>query len=345
MLIKTKDFRSVLAALKPAVSTRQNLPVLSHIRLSQTRETCHFMATDCDQWIVTHCPASGDVVPDCCIRFDKLERASKHWVAETVSLTAKDSAVEVVCGDYRLSMPFMPAAEMPEPPDFKGERGPVADFGSLLKRLAPFCSDNQTRPDLMSVHLGPNYLQASNGRALIRVASDFDGGGFLFPASAIGSVGTGEATLRIGPSTIEVTTGDTTLTTKRIEGEFPNTHPLMPDLSKRQGVNCGRMELLSAVEYCEGQSDAAAYANVWLEITPKLLTVRLSAKDGLPCAKEMPCTASEDLRVALSSSRLADVLRAFSDEDVTLTFDGTKEPLAVQQGGATAVLLLSRIDV
>lgn len=343
MLIRTKDFLHALGQIKPAVSSKTSFPVLQHIKLEVRPGALRLLATDYEQWLETFAPARSEKDSwSLCVRFDRLERASKHWVAEDVSLKVEADRLLVTCGDYLLPLSFMDAKEMTEAPQVEAAPVLVPDFSHFLKRLAPFVHDSRTY--MMCVHLASHFMEASDGRSLCRVATKFDGSGFLFPASAIGSVKAGECSLRIGESLIAVQNNETILTTKRIEGRFPGTEPVIPAREGRASVNCGRLELLSAVEYCEGQSKNGAWTNVWLDIGPKKLVVRLSAADGLPARKEMPCTSETELTVALSSLRLARLARAFEDEDITLTFNGNKEPAMIERSGTCCVVLLSRID-
>lgn len=348
MQIDLKSFRDALTRCKPAVSSRTTLPALNSIKLNAVTDCCHFLTSDSDQWIDTFCP--GKVAkPWClCVSHERLERAAKFWVADMVKLTPNEAGTAILfeCGAYRLPLPALSGVEMPEPPKSEGEPEAVKDFGTHLRRLAPFCSDDPSRGPLLGVHLGPNFMEAANGISLVRIGVEMSGGGFLFPASAIPSVPAGDAVLHVGESVMAVSSGDTTLTTKRIEGQFPNTTPVLERGGERHPVTCWRQELLSAVDYCEGQSKGGKWTNLWLDITAKSLRVSLSRADieGDSPVKELPCRSETELRVALSAPRLSALLKAFSGDEITLGFGGKMDPLFIEQNGCTAVQLLSRID-
>lgn len=348
MQIDLKSFRDALVRCKPAVSSRTTLPALNSIKLNAVKDCCHFLASDGDQWISTFCQATNGQPWSLCVSHDRLERAAKFWVADTVKLTPNEAGTAILfeCGAYRLPLPALPSLEMPEPPTSEGEPEVVREFGTHLRRIAPFCSDDPSRGPLLGVHLGPNFMEAGNGISLVRIGVEMSGGGFLFPASAIPSVPAGDAVLHVGESVMAVSSGDTTLTTKRIEGQFPNAVPVLERQGERHPVTCWRQELLSAVDYCEGQSKGGKWTNLWLDITAKSLRVSLSRADieGESPVKELPCKSDTELRVALSAPRLSALLKAFSGDEITLSFGGKIDPIFIEHNRTTAVCLLSRID-
>jgi DNA polymerase-3 subunit beta len=113
------------------------------------------------------------------------------------------------------------------------------------------------------------------------------------------------------------TIGDTTLTTKLIEGPFPNYEQVLPKQNNKQ-LKVKREDLLQALDRVSVFSDSLT-RQVKLSIRPDRLTLIVQTPDQGEATEELTATyASEDLDIGYNATYLLDILRTIDCEEVDI---------------------------
>jgi DNA polymerase-3 subunit beta len=161
-----------------------------------------------------------------------------------VSVEAEDSEARLWSGRSQCTVRVLPLEEMVSLPRVQGEGVTVAasELAEALRQVVPAAGREDTRPILTGV------LIAAEGAGVRLVATDSyrlamrdlagttmlaEGQRVLVPSRALGELtrlltGAGEVTVCLGDFEVTFLVGNTRLTSRLIEGEFPNYRQLIP---------------------------------------------------------------------------------------------------------------------
>ncbi len=285
--IDVQGFRKVLDMVKGCVPAKPNLPILSDVKLDWNKQqnTFYLSATNTDQHIQVECAErtktdDGTKVEACvhmlkedpkegwcpvCLPFAALQEAFKLLPAARrcmVTLTEKqDGTVRQMLIDYqdgKLSLPYEPAIEFPEPPALAADTDdsfrirfqmPAEQLIPVVRQARKCTADDELRPVMNSVcldcfidHL---IVVASDGhkfyKHLLETMGYLQKAGFpvdqstrlLVPKQAMPSLnaafdGTDTLTVSADTQRIEFRTDGATLVTRCIEGAYPNYESVIP---------------------------------------------------------------------------------------------------------------------
>jgi DNA polymerase-3 subunit beta len=252
-----------LATAGRAVSSRGGaLPVLSGIRVELTGDELLLSGTDLELSIsVTVTVAGGDdgvaVIP--ARLFADIVRALEPGAVEVEIM---DDTAQVSAGRSQFSLRLIPADEFPRstPLDTDALAVDAKALAQALRQVVPAASSDDSRPILTGVLVaaedGGLRLVATDSyrlavRDLIGASVLAEGQSVLLPSRALAELtrllaAADRVNLRLGEREASFEAGRSTLTTRLIEGEFPNYRNLIPrNHPNRLTVN--REVLLDAV--------------------------------------------------------------------------------------------------
>ena len=285
--IDVQGFRKVLDMVKGCVPSKTNLPILTDVKLDYDRqaESFYLSASNGDQYIRVECAErtrkDDDIhVEPCvhmlreddkagwepvCIEYSHLREifASLPAVRRcTVTLKQKDEGqTRLMTIDYqdgKLSLPYEPAIEFPEPPALAADTDdsfrirfqmPAEQLIPVVRQARKCTADDELRPVMNSVcldcfidHL---IVVASDGhkfyKHLLETMGYLQKAGFpvdqstrlLVPKQAMPSLnaafdGTDTLTVSADTQRIEFRTDGATIVTRCIEGAYPNYESVIP---------------------------------------------------------------------------------------------------------------------
>lgn len=340
--IATKSLQSVLAKVKPALSTRTTLPILGHVRLGCRGSFLTASATDCTLWIdaTTDCVATDP--GQTCLPFKRLSDAAALFKGESVTITVSAGAALVECGTSRIKLPVMDASEYPEGQRIEGQPVLTTGLPDKLKRLVPFCSDEPTKGTLQGVLLTRGYAVASLGVILLREQCE-DLPDLIIPSEAAATVGgwTGEVTVRHGNGLAEFSANEITLRTKLLEGLFPAWQNTIP-AETTSLLTFTRTALIEALRFCASQVGDVKFANI--KLVPKGGGFTVCLRDNEDCAQFVESLTPLPCQIGLSMRRLLTLLGAFDGEVISLGITDARTPITVRQEDRIAVQNLTRLE-
>ena len=244
MKLSRSELKEAMAGLSKVVSTKTNLPILSHVRLEADGKSELLTGTDLNQ-VATYeikCDAPVSAPVSALIPFETLQNLLKATNGPTVEIeVCKDEVTLVgsVSGQAiscRVTMPDL--KEWPSLPARASTLKPVdPQFLDHVRQAAVFASSDDSRPLLKSIYLDVqdkdrHKVVATDSRRLTALNSvrlplsasvivpvtRFLTWGKLAGSPCIGA-DTTSFTLNIGPWNYTV---------KTVEGRFPNYHQVVP---------------------------------------------------------------------------------------------------------------------
>ncbi len=347
--ILQEQLASGLTSVLRAVSSRAQLPVLSHVLLEATADGITLSATDLELGIRIKIPAKvsepGTITVPAKMLFEFLSSLSPG----KVSLAFAGETLTVASGSYSASFQTLPVDEFPALPVFTKEIMVATIRLSDLTRSADrvtFASAKDTlRPALTGVLL-------ESGKELTCVATDgfrlavqkipvTSGSGFatslLVPARAIG-----EVARTAFPETIDVgyiaeshqllfSSPETMVVTQLLDGNFPDYGKILPKEFTSE-LLLSRAELLQAVKAAHIFARDNSNMMRW-KVEKNELTISARSPERGECVVRVPITTTgEDGEIVFNTKYILDYLGVAEADELWFGMKGSLAPGMFRDG-------------
>jgi DNA polymerase-3 subunit beta len=337
-----------------ATSGRSSLPVLSGLRLELIGDRLQVTGSDLDVTIRLTLQVGGErdgvaVVPA------KLAADIVRSLNDgAVTLEVGPDEVTISGGRSNFALKPLAADDYPRLPT-PAEAGvsiPAGDFGEALRQVVRAASSDELRQILTGVLMtaengGLRLVATDSYRLAVR---DLPGSAVLatdqkviVPSRALAElqrlVNSGDVvTLRLGEREATFEVGHTSLTTRLIEGEFPNYRQLIPS-SYPITLTIARESLLEAIRRVKIFARNAA--PVRLSLTPDGLALSTVDREFGNAHEELDATlVGDDMTVAFNPDYLAAGVEAMTTDEVTLEVENGQRPAILRGVGAPDYLYL-----
>ena len=350
------DLAGALGTVSRALSTRATVQVLGGIQLTPTSEGLELAATDMELSLRTTLPGTADgdgavVVPG--KLFADLARVLPDE-SVTLEYSAGDGVLAVASGSYRSRMNVFGAEDFPRLPAIDVQLHSV-DASALLgtvDRVARAASRDESRPVLTGILVqfaGSTLTMAATDsyRLAVKETALGEGGPELeaiIPARSLqelSRIASGAETVSLGVQENYVVfgAGATWLTTRRIDGQFPNYKQLLPETFELE-LTIPRAPLLDVIRRAGVM--AQRNAPLRLRFEEGALTVSAQAQDVGEATESLPVDyAGEPLEIGFNPEFLRDGLEAVATETVELKLINPLRPgLIVAPGESFSYLIM-----
>ncbi len=335
------DLAEALAAVQRGVSNRPGIPALTGVYIEAT-EDGGLVLTTTDLEVSTRLNLAVQVEEAgvALIPARLLGEIVKLLPQAVVTFTADGGQASILCQAYEGVVRLLPSEDFPswQRPDGIILTVPAADFSLAVSQVARAASRDEARPTLTGVLLELSgselaFAATDSYRLAVRMLP-IDGASnssCIIPNRAIGEMSRvagdldakSNIKLYFGSSQTWFEGGDFTMSTRLIEGQFPNYRQLLPDHYENQ-LRVNRRDLLAAVH----RVGILARENTPLRFEFNALGVRLtSSSPDLGNAIEAieGTYEGEDMTVAFNPGYFADGLLAVGDDEATIQVrDGLK---------------------
>ncbi len=253
-----------LASAGRAVANRGGaLPVLSGVRAELTGDRLRLTGSDLELTIEIEITVAGERDGVAVLPAKISSDLVRSLGDPRVEVAVEGDEARITAGRFESSLRLLPADEFPRlaMPADDAVTLAAKDFAGALRQVVPAASADDARPILTGV------LLASEAGGLRLVATDSyrlavrdlpgtsvlgEGQSVLVPSRALRELerllgSADEITLRLGEREAAFEVGDVRLTTRLIEGEFPNYRGLIP-ASHPNRLTVGREALVEAVK-------------------------------------------------------------------------------------------------
>jgi DNA polymerase-3 subunit beta len=358
LLVKFRCERDTLAdaiaiAQRAVASRTGALPVLSGLRVSPTDNAVELVGSDLELTIRVEAPAetNGDgsaVVPA------RLFSEIVHKLDPgTVAVEFTDDEARVEAGRFRTSLRTLSAADFPRltEPEGAGVKVAAGALTEALRQVVPAASRDDARPILTGVLLaasagGLRLVATDSYRLAVR---DLQGVSMLPEGQKVlvAAKGLNEVQRLLGEEEIEVVlaerevvfrVGRTSVTTRLIEGDFPNYEQLIPSGYPNR-LTVARDQLSAAINRVRLVGQGRDTAPIRLAMTAEGLELSAVAQDVGEAHEAVEAKfEGSDVTVAFNSQFLLEGIDAAAGSEVVIESIDPLKP-AVLKGTDSADFL------
>lgn len=338
------------------VERRNTIPILANVLIEAEGDEVHFRATDLDIEVVDKAPA-------------QVERAGATTVAATtlheivrklpdgalVSLTADAAAgrLTVEAGRSNFSLATLPREDFPVMATSDYDTNFSAPAG-VLRRLfdkSKFAiSTEETRYYLNGVFMhvadadGGKVLRcvATDGHRLARIDADLPDGASEMPGVIVPRKTVGELrklldddemaiAVSVSETKIRFATPDITLTSKVIDGTFPDYSRVIPQGNTRR-LEVDAAEFAQAVDRVATVSSERSRA-VKLQLDEDRLILSVNAPDSGAAEEELAVAyGDERLEIGFNAKYLLEIASQVDRENAVFMFNSAGDPTLMREG-------------
>ena len=361
-------FRCEREALAEALSTAGRaatgrtgaLPVLSGLRLELVGDRLSITGTDLDLTIQLTLAVGGEGDGGVVLPARLAADIVRSMGAGKVEVAVEGDEVSIVGGRSQFSVRPLSFDDYPKlsTPTTSSVTLPAAAVGEALRQVVRAASTDEARPILTGVLLtaengGLRMVATDSYRLAVRDLAEHQVLGadqkVLVPGRALSElqrlVGAGEElTMRLGDRDATFEVGDTRLSTRLIEGEFPNYRQLIPT-SHPNTLTVEREPLLEAIRRVKILAKDAT--PVRLQMGGDTLRLTAITQDVGNASEELDATyEGTDLTVAFNPEYFASGVEACSSDSITLsTLDALKPAVVRGVGNDDYLYLLMPVRV
>lgn len=351
LTIPKHNLATALRRVQGAISGRATNAALGGVLLRAT-DGLQAMATNLDLQI-SHKTEANVIEPGAALLpFAALNQHVTNFGPQDVELAVDDKfRCTLVCGDSRGSLSGMDPKEFTEFPqqERKGFTMAQADLKAALRKTLIAASESALQFVLCGVlvELKKNRLVfvGTDGKmmSIVRHLLDGDGIRSIIPIKGAQEAmrlleSDGEATIQFGPTAVEFTIGDTSLSTRLIDAIYPPYADLLPKQPAHR-ITLNREELLSAVKYVGWIVDPNNFARTSFEFSANKIEVHQvsstnEARRGIAVKYDGP-----EMQFKLPPEQVYAVLNAVDEDEVTMEIIDTITAALIKAGNLTALMM------
>lgn len=335
-----------LALVARAVSTRSAVHVLQGVLLRAEAGRLHLAATDMELSLRTSLEAEVDDEGAIVVPGRLLVDISRLLPAGEVEIEYRpeEGTVRVECGPASYRLHTYSVEDFPRLPEVEGLQKFSVDRAALLDtiaRVSRSASRDESRPVLTGILVrfeGSKLVMAATDSYrlsvketdLVGAAPDLEA---IIPARALGEltrIAVEGDTVEIGVQENQIVfqTDGALLTTRRIDGQFPNYKQLVPETFEHE-VKVSRAELLEVVR----RTAVMAQRNTPLRLrfAEGELTISAQTQDVGEARESLPVPfAGEPMEIGFNAEFLRDGVESVLSDEVTLKLISPLRPGLLQ---------------
>lgn len=338
-----------LGIVSRAASTRTTVQVLAGILLRAEGGRLELAATDMEISLRSSLEANVESDGAVVVPSKLLSDLVRLLPGDDVSIEHKsgEGLVEVVSGAATYRLHTYNAEDFPRLPETGSVELMSVDVGPLLEttgRVSRAASRDESRPVLTGILVrfeGEKLVMAATDSYRLAVKETTIGGGApeldaLVPARALGEltrIAQGAEGLQIGVLENQVifSSDGVLLTTRRIEGQFPNYRQLLPETFEHE-LPLPREELLDVVRRVSVM--AQRNAPIRMCFAEGELTVSAQTQDVGEARETLPAPFSaEPLEIGFNPDFLRDGIESVEGDEIRLKLISSLRPAVIQGEG------------
>ena len=340
------ELTRALGIVSRGVSTRTTVQILAGILLQASDGKLDLAATDMELSLRTSLEAQVEADGSVVVPGRLLLELARLLPAAEVSIEhkAEEAAVEIRSGSASYRLHTYNADDFPRLPDASAADRHEVDRETLLEtvsRVSRSASRDESRPVLTGVLMrfepGKLVMAATDSYRLSVKETATEGSvpelEAIVPARALGELAriaqAGEGIeLGVHENQVVFATGDALLTTRRIDGQFPNYKQLVPETFDHE-LALPREELLDVVRRVAVM--AQRNSPLRLRFADGELTVSAQTQDVGEARESLPVSFSgEPLEIGFNAEFLRDGIESVGGEQLRLKLISPLRPAVLQ---------------
>ena len=347
--VPREDLTRHLGVVARAASTRTTVQVLAGVLLRATEGRLELAATDMEISLRSSLEAAVESEGAVVVPSKLLADLVRLLPADDVSIEHRsgEGVVEIVSGAATYRLHTYNAEDFPRLPETSSVELMSVDADAVLEtagRVSRAASRDESRPVLTGILVRfegeklvmaatDSYRLAVKETAMGSSGPDLDA---IVPARALGEltrIAQGSEGLEIGvlENQVVFTTDGVLLTTRRIEGQFPNYRQLLPESFEHE-LTLPRDEVLEVVRRVSVM--AQRNAPIRLRFAEGELAVSAQTQDVGEARETMPAPYSaEPLEIGFNPDFFRDGIESVEGDEVRLKLISSLRPAVIQGEG------------
>lgn len=353
LVISKEDLTRALGAVSKVVKSRTTIPILSCVMLTAAGRGLSVIATDLDilasTGAVAEVKANGSLCVDAKLLTDIARKA-----AGDITMIVEGDRLLVKSGRSRFQLPILPTTDFPDFGTAKYDATFDIDLAALFAPVAFAISTEETRFYLGGVFFkgegGKFTAVATDGHRLGRhVADGYEAfNGIIVPRKTVGLIPKGVVTVSVSDTRIRIEHKDITLTSKLIDGTFPDYERVIPK-SNDKVVTVDRDAIMKAADRVSTVSTVSSERGraVKLTIAPGSIALVVNNPDSGSAEDEVAAEYSgEPIDIGFNAQYVRDVFGVLPAGSVQLALADSGSPALVTGGaeGLTLVIMPMRVS-
>lgn len=352
-----------LGRVHRVVPRRSTIPILANVLLRNSSKTLAITATDLDIEVVASVEVASASKSAITVPATTLyDIARKLPEGSEVSLKADDATLTVSCGRSRFKLPVLPVSDFP---DIAPGELPIhfdiaaSDLRRLIEKTEFAISTEETRYYLNGIylHVEADKLRgvATDGHRLALVDLDLpadaaDMAGVIIPRKTVGEIqrlldDVETVAVELSDTKIRVTCGDAVLTSKLIDGTFPDYRRVIPQGNDKT-LEIDRAAFHAAIDRVATVSSEKGKATK-LTLSKDNLDLSVTNPDSGSASEEVEAGYdAEPLEIGFNARYLLDIVAQIEGDTVVARLDQAGSPTIIESkdgNGALYVLMPMRI--
>jgi len=347
IVVSREKFLKSLQKVSSIIGSRSMLPVLGNVLLQAENGVLELTTTDLEIRITTRMEAKIEEEGKTTVPAKKITALVSRFSDSEVTLAVdENNHIKLDCGTGHFTLLGLPAADFPGAAEFevlKEIRLKEADFKDMFGAISYAVSPDDSRKVLTGVLFntasGLLSMVATDGKRLAlqeKTVESITGedGSCIIPLKAASEVrrssdGSGDLTIGIGEKQCRFTCGDFSLTSKLIEGNYPDYRQVIPKAAEKMFSVPAAPMLAKLETVAQVLSDSSSY--VILEFADNKLTIKASSTEVGEGSDVVPIQyEGEPVEVSFNPAYLADPLRIATAENVTIKVNDALNPVVIE---------------
>lgn len=345
--IDRSQLAHALATVTRAIESRNTIPILANVLLAVEDGQLRLTGTDLDVEITTSLPVldcqPGSVTVPGKMLADIAKRATGDITLD-LDAASDGGRLTVASGSSRYKLDVLPAEDFPSFSAGKFDTTLELDLAVLVAPCVHCISTDETRYYLAGVYLhavdGRLVAVATDGHRLMRnvgPAGDLNYG-VILPRKLVGLLPKSAVTVELSQNKVRVTSGSTVITSKLIDGTFPDYVRVIPT-GNSNVLTVDRQALMKAVERVAAVADDKSRAVKFAVGDVLRLMLADKASDEVSIEFE-----GEPLETGFNARYVNDMLGALDEPSVRFALGDAGAPAVIKGDGEwTGVLMPMRV--
>lgn len=348
--VTQENLASALSTASRIASAKAGLPILGNILLRTDKTRLLVAATNLElastQYIGAKVSKSGSITVPARLINEFITSLPKV----PVELRVENDKLHIVAGDYTSTINGVIADEFPELPTINEQAAnnytvPVQQLKSALQETIFTASNDSTRPVLTGVywytHEDSLYLAATDGYRLSerRLQLTKSTIAAIIPTQTLQEVlrtlndDSDDITILIDENQVRFRIDDTEITSRLIDGAYPNYRQLIPAKSEFTATidhnDFARVVKIASLF----ARDSGGSITISIDSDSQQVSVRSIASEFGENTSTITATVSASSSITLNSRYLTEVLAVITGETITLGFGGKLSPCVMTADG------------
>jgi DNA polymerase-3 subunit beta len=352
-IIATQELNYLINKCLNVVAAKATIPILSNLLIEAVNDELIITATDLTVGI--RCFTEAKILREgaTTLPAKRLAQLVRELTAVNAEISTNENEVtEIVANSSRFKLNGMNKNEFPLLPNMSGATSIVmkqSELKDMLYRTSFAVSREDNRYVLTGVYMnisgGEAIFNGTDGKRLARtrmpvsVENGFSGN-YIMPLKAVEEIqknlsNEGDATLYLMHDKIAVETGNTTIITKLLSGDYPDVNRVIPEQCGTT-VSLHRDELMTLLRQVSLFTDDShhsvrfTFGDGELKLTANTMEIG-EGRVSMPVNYH-----GQKLEIAFNPNFFLDILRHSTEETVTMGVTDAFNPGLITDAGSTA---------